>query len=248
MKKSGNLSRIVCGIDAEIMNALALISQEESKFSKVYWPRAFRLLVVNILQFLLQKPEVWSDLSTPFLTTNQQFLEILITELSFSTSTYMKVKQREWVYRLLRQMSWRNKEGLNFHDPAQTMTDWPYDIEDESDLLSRLASGSLRSDVKKYLWRIIDEVIPADKYCNMHYFGLIKSLKKILPIRIDVPEDFVEAIKDRITSISHQILSQCENMLPIHLVEIQGVPDRGVVITKEEGFSTSGSPWKVGTL
>lgn len=128
------------------------------------------------------------------------------------------------------------------------MTDWPQDIEDESDLLSRLAYVSLRSDVKKYLWRIIDEVIPADKYCNMHYFGEIKSLKGNLPIRIDVPENYVEALKDRISTISNQILSHYENMLPIHLVEIQGIPERRVVIPIEEGFYSSGTPGKIGTL
>jgi hypothetical protein len=60
-----NLSSIRFGIDAEIDEALTRYCTDELRLSKVYWPSAFRALVMNISGSLLDKPQTWSELCTP---------------------------------------------------------------------------------------------------------------------------------------------------------------------------------------
>lgn len=101
--------------------------------------------------------------------------------------------------------------------------EWPSDLEDKDVM-------SLRDDVKRFIWNILDEVIPPERYCNMHYFGAIKSQKESLPIVVEVTEDYVEKVNDRIATISDQLrASNCEGLLPVDLVEIKGVPVRYVI-------------------
>ena len=71
-----------------------------------------------------------------------------------------------------------------------------------------------------------------------------------LPILIEVTEDYVMKISDRLAAVSDNLsrLNNCENLLPLDLVEIKEVPIRNAVYSSEEGFCTSGSPWKEGTV
>lgn len=109
--------------------------------------------------------------------------------------------------------------------------DWPRDLEDKDDLSSSMTDMSLRDDVRKFIWKILDEVIPPERYCNMHYFGAVKSPKKNLPIVIEVTEDYLEIINHRITTVSdHLRASNCENLLPVDLVDVIGVPVRVAVV------------------
>ena len=201
---------------------------------KVYWPKAFRSLTTNILESLLKKPEIWKELKQ-----NQEQLQRLIDELKFPTSQYIKVKQRRWIVHLLREVSlFRRKFGLGVHLPnfCSESMDWPSDLEDKDDLLSSLTEMSLRDDVKRFIWKILGEVIPPERYCNMHYYGAVRSWKK-LPIVIEVTEDYLENVNDRLTTASNHLrASNCENLLPVDLVEIIGVPVRDAVVFNEEGF------------
>jgi hypothetical protein len=96
---------------------------------------------------------------------------------------------------------------------------------------------------------MLDEVIPPERYCNMHYFGAVKSSNKSLPIVIEVTEDYLENVNHRITTVSDKLHAlNCENLLPVDLVEIKGVPVRDAIVSSEEGFCTSGSPWKEGAI
>jgi hypothetical protein len=232
-----NLSNIKFGIDAEIEKALTLFCKDELRLSKVYWPRAFRSLSTNILESLLKKPDIWSELRTPSFDIDQEQLERLIYELKFPTSQHIKLKQRRWIVHLLREVSlFRRKFGLgvrlpNFCGPSM---DWPSDLEDKDDLSSSMTDMSLRDDVRRFIWNMLDEVIPPEKYCNMHYFGAIKSPKKSLPILIEVTEDYLENINDRITTVSEHLRAlNCENLLPSDLVEIRGVPMRDAIVPSE---------------
>jgi hypothetical protein len=240
--------KILLGIDAEIIQALKIYSHQE--LSKMYWPRPFRQLVINILEYILDQPQIWQELRTSDLIVDEGFIKTLIREMSFSTSTYIKVKQRKWIFHLLREMSCRKeKKKIKFGPNVSTEIDWPRDIEDKDDLFNSLIDVSLRPDVAKFLWGIIDAAVPDDKYCALHYFGAIKSLKYNQPIRIDVHESYVAILKDRIFTVSSQLESlDYQNLLPYHLVEILGVQNRGLIVAIEEGFHTSGEPWKLGTM
>jgi hypothetical protein len=104
-----NLSCIRFGIDAEIDEALTRYCRDELRLSKVYWPRAFRALAMNILESLMNKPETWVELCTPSIVVDSQLLQMLIDELKLSTSKYIKVKQRRWIVHMLREVSFQEK-------------------------------------------------------------------------------------------------------------------------------------------
>ncbi len=152
--KNNNLSSIKFGIDAEIDKALSLYCKDELYLSKVYWPKAFRLLTTNILESLLKKPEIWSELRTPSFDIDGKQLQKLIDELKYPTSDYIKVKQRRWIAHFMREVSLvRRKIGLSARLPnfcGESM-DWPNDIEDKDDLLSSMTDMSLRDDVKRFI-------------------------------------------------------------------------------------------------
>jgi hypothetical protein len=40
----------------------------------MYWPWAFRKLIAQVLSFIVQKPELWNELSSPDINVNQQYL------------------------------------------------------------------------------------------------------------------------------------------------------------------------------
>ena len=92
-----NLSCIRFGIDAEIDEELTRYGRDELRLSKVYWPRAFRALVMNILGSLMNIPETWVELCTPSIVVDSQLLQMLINEFKSPTSNYIKVKQRRWI-------------------------------------------------------------------------------------------------------------------------------------------------------
>ncbi len=246
------MCKIKFGIDAEIEKALNLFCRDELRLSKVYWPRAFRSLSMHILETLLKKPDIWAELRTASFDVDREELQKMIDGLRSSTSQYIKFKQRRWIVHLLREVSlFRKKFGLgarliNFCGESM---DWPIDIEDKDDLSSSLTDMSLRDDVKRFIWKILDEVIPPDKYCNMHYYGAVKSPKNCFPIMVEVTEDYLENIKDRIVTVSdHLRILNYDNLLPVDVVEIKGVPSRNAIVSNEEGFYTCGSPWKEGTV
>jgi hypothetical protein len=126
---------------------------------------------------------------------------------------------------------------------------WPNDLEDKDDLSSSMTDISLRDDVRDYIWKVIDEVVPAEKYCNLHYYGAIRTVRLECPIVIEVTDDVLELVNDRIKTVSDQLKAlNFENLLPVDLIETKGVSLREVVSANEEGFCTSGSPWKEGTV
>lgn len=115
--------------------------------------------------------------------------------------------------------------------------------------MTALTDMSLRDDVKRFLWNILDDVVPREKYCVMHYFGALKSVSMSLPIVVEIPEEYVETISHRFATISDQLrASGCDGLLPVDLVTVKGVPSRNAIESSEEGFYTSGSPWKEGTI
>lgn len=237
--KKNNLSRIKFGIDAEIETALRLYCKDVLRLSKVYWPRAFRSLCMNILDSLLKNPEIWNDLRTPNFDVNGEQLQRLIEELKCSTSEYIKIKHRRWIVHLLREASlFRRKFGLGVRLPnfCDESMDWPSDLEDKDDLFRSMTVMSLRDDVKRYIIKILDEVVPPEKYWNLHYFGGIKSSTK-LPIVIEVTEDYLEKVRHRIATVSYHLATNCQNLLPVDLVDIIGVPVRYAVGFNEKGSS-----------
>lgn len=233
--EKNTLSRIKFGIDAEIEKALSMYSKDELRLSKVYWPRAFRSLTTYILKSLLKKPEIWNDLRSPSFDFNGEEVQRLIDELNFPSSPHIKVKQRRWMIHILREVSlFRGKFGLGVRLPnscGESM-DWPCDLEDKDDLCSSMTHLSLRDDARRFLWKILDEVIPPGRYCNMHYFGAVKSSEK-LPIVMEVTEDYLEDVRNRIATVSdHLRASNHENLLPVDVVDITGVPLTIVTATK----------------
>lgn len=90
-----NLSSIKFGIDAEIEKALTLFCKDELRLSKVYWPKAFRSLSIHVLESLLKKPEIGSELRTPSFDIDEEQLKKLIVELQFPSSHFIKVKQMD---------------------------------------------------------------------------------------------------------------------------------------------------------
>jgi hypothetical protein len=170
----------------------------------------------------------------------------LIYELKFPTSHYIKIKQRRWIAHLLREVSlFRKKFGLGARLPnfcGESM-DWPNDIEDKDDLSNSLTDMSLRDDVKRFIWKMLDEVIPTEKYCSMYYYGAIKFPKKSFQILVEVTEDYLEKINDRIATVSDHLRNlNYDNLLPVDLIEIKGVSMRGVIVANEEGFSPPSTP------
>jgi hypothetical protein len=224
------------GIDAEIDCALARYGQSKDYLTKIYWPAAFRWLVTSLLTSVFEKPDTWTELSTTQFTVKQENLQMLINELKVPTSTIIKYTQRRWIIHLLVQMSTlRRKFGLPTRLPTgpavetAESAEWPIDLEDKEDLADSLAARSLRDDVKKYIWNILDDVVPTGYYCIMHYMGGIHSDEQY-PIIIEVTSDFSERVRDRIDSISHHLRTfGAHNLLPIDLVVVKGVSRRTCV-------------------
>jgi len=177
----------------------------------------------------------------------------LLEELKFPTSKNIKVKQRRWIVHLLREASFfRTKFGLGSRLPIYCFEhmDWPSDLEDKGDdLSSSLTDMSLPNDIKTIYLEMVDKVIPSKKYCIVHYFGALKSPKKRFPVMIEVTDDYLESINNRIASVSdHLRYLNYKNLLPVDLIELKGVPMRGPIVANEEGFCTGGSRWKQGTV
>lgn len=239
-KPKFNLSAIRYGIDAEIDEGLKLFCADESWLSKIYWPRAFRELVKKVLVALRDKPSFWKELSTDTVDVTVEFLGNLIEELQLSTSKYIKVKHRKWIAHLLRETSlFRKKYGLSARLPSVQCEDmeWPNDLEDKRDLSDSLTTGSLRKDVSHYIWKILDEVIPTGKYCQLNYNGGMVLKGTDLPIIIEVTEDMLETCTDRFTTVSSNLRrSNLDNLLPIDVIKIEGVPPRDPISVIEEVF------------
>jgi len=150
------------GIDAEIDKALSLFGRDEFCLSKLYWPKAFRELVITILEHVLKKTDLWEDFSTMNFIVDEAQLEKLIVELKTPSSHYIKVRHRQWIVHLLRKVSInRKKVGLSASLPkiCSGSNDWPVDLEDIDDLSSAMADMSLRDDIREYFWKILDEVV-----------------------------------------------------------------------------------------
>jgi hypothetical protein len=80
--KTNNLTNVIkLGIDADIATALSLYCRDEQRLSIVYWPKAFRSLLTYILEALLNKPEIWAELSTASVTIDREELQRLIDGL-----------------------------------------------------------------------------------------------------------------------------------------------------------------------
>ena len=237
-ERTSNVSNIRFGIDAEIDTALSHYCKDELRLSKVYWPKAFRSLVANILSTLLNKPDAWSSFCTAEFMVSEEQIKQLLEELQKSTSTYIKVKQRRWIIHLLREMSLFRKKfefSVRLSRCYSSEEKWPDDIEDRDDLLDSLTDMSLRDDVKKFIWKIINEAVPSNKYCNLHFYGAFQSLKKSFPIVIETVEDSAVTLNDRIATVSDLLrMSGCENLLPIDIIEVKPVADREVVFSNEE--------------
>ena len=250
--KKFSLSCIRFGIDAEIDKALSLYCRDELRLSKVYWPKAFRSLISSILQSLFNKPTKWRELSTANFEVDVKQLTELISELKLPTSHYIKVKQKRWLAHLLLEVSvFRKKIGISACLPKLCVEQngWPTDLEDKDDLFSSLTDMSLRDDVRKFYWAILDEAIPSEKYCNMHFYGALHLLSNEYPIVIEVTEDLITKVTDRILTVSEQLrYSNYENLLPIDFVKVMAVADRKFDVPLEEGFHTSCSPWQEGTV
>ena len=223
-------SPIRFGIDAEIERALKIYGNDESYFSKTHWPFAFRVLVSSILKSVLDKPDIWKELGTSDFEVNEELLCNLIEELKLSTSQFIKIKQRKWIIHVLRMVSlFRKKFQILSKLPklCNLSSDWPNDLEDKDDFSGSLTDESLRGDVRNFFWNLLKETIPATKYCNMHYFGTIGSVDHRYPIVIEVPETFVALLKDRIETVSDRLRSaNYENLRPVDVVLVKGVPDR----------------------
>ncbi len=246
-----NLNNIRFGIDAEIDKALSLFCKDENRLSKIYWPKAFRNLVTSVLVSILDKPHIWAELSTPACTVNEEQIQAFIKELRLPTSVYIKVKQRQWVVHLLREMAFcRRKFKLRAGLPGFVgeSENWPNDLEDKDDLFNTITDKSLRKDINDYIWKVLDDVIPVGKYCNLHYFGDIRLTSKRRPILIEVTEDYVDILSERISTLSSKLRVDYDSLIPDDLIEIKGIPAREVVVGEVEGFSVSGSPWKEGTI
>jgi hypothetical protein len=162
--EKNNLTKILLGIYAEIEIALRLYGSDDRCLTKVYWPRAFRSLISTILKVsVLQRPELWAELSTLNFTIDYEQLSRLIDELQFSTSTYIRVKHRQWIVHLLEEV-WASRKIFRLEIRLPSYCDessrWPNDLEDKDDLLDSLRNMNLRDDVKYFILNIIDEVIP----------------------------------------------------------------------------------------
>lgn len=242
------------GLDGEIDLAIDMFSRKEMQKSKVYWPKAFRQLLVSILKAFLSQSKDLDELSTNAYKVGEDELAKMISELELSTSTYIKVIHRRWCSHVLYYMaSYRKKLGIPNRTPRVTVSldvDWPVDIEDKMDLSSSLVTLSLREDVRCFLWRTLDAIIPKNKFCALKYDATTDASEAKEPIVIEVTDEYLDKVKDFIDSYSEKARRdrRNENYLPADLVKIVGIGDKNAIVVVEEGFQTTGSPWKKGTI
>jgi hypothetical protein len=215
------------GIDAEIDKALSVYCNDELRWSKTYWPRAFRSLVSTILESLVDKQEYWVQLSTSEISMKGDFLRLIIEELKIPVSHNIKVDQRRWIVHVLREVSVFRKHlgiGVRLPNVYTDCSDWPNDLEDKDDLWDSLCAPSLRGDVQNFILKLLDGAVPPGRPWGIQYYGCIKSHKGY-PIVIDVPDDLVELVKDRIATVSRLLkISGVENLRPADLIAVNGVP------------------------
>ena len=255
-KVNANLGVIKCGIDAEFDKALRIYCNSESNLSDIYWPRNFRALCTYVLEYLLLKPEIWSELNaqivvnakiendtpnkiiTPSFGINRSNIQGLIYAVNAS---FIEEVSRRWIVCILREISRsRRRFGLdarlpNYHREKEG---WPSDLESKVDLSSSLTDISLRDDVSDFIIKLFDEEIPNERYCAMDYVGATQK-----PLIIEVTEDYYEKFSKRIKTESDSLRVQFgyTNYLPEDLIEIKAVPVRGPMTPNEEGFHNCGS-------
>ena len=246
-KLEKNLSVAKVGVTAEIGKALRLYCNDERCLSAIYWPKAFRLLCINLIKSLIQCNN-WDESICSFDDLNQ-----LISVLSISSSSQIKVKHRQMIVHLLREISSRpNDFGLKsqFRELSSCSSDeglkgeWPTDLEDKSDLQCSIIDMSLRADVRRYLMNLLNEITKGTYYYSIKYFGAMQCQEKCLPIMIEVAEDCYSEVKNSIDAVSRELRNLCDGLLPIDLVQIKKVSRRNPIRLKEEGFHTSGSAWR----
>ena len=84
----------------------------------------------------------------------------------------------------------------------------------------------------------------------MHYFGAVKSPKKIFPILIEVTVDDLEKVRTQFKVVSDDLRTRSNEryLLPDKIIGFREVPARDGIELVEEGLYTSGSPGTLGAI
>jgi len=242
------LSPIISWRDAEIDVALRHYFSKPNTLSTIYWPRALR----NFLKLLVERLHQSNDLLCQ-LQQDEAKVKHLLEELAKPTSHYIRVPQRKLAHLLLRQIRLDPNAKLVLRKPSATTPSspdgvWPPDINGLDDLKDSLSSWNMRGDVKRYLVALLSKV-SEDEPFKLHYVGFTPdTLTKQYPIKVEVSPTHVADVQQFLKSESAK-MNQAAALLPEEVVEVVGLPNiASSVKVSEEGFHTSGSPWKEGTL
>ena len=228
-KLETNLSSIKVGFITYIGEALRLYCNDERSISAIYWPRAFRQFCIDVIKSLIQSDK-WDK--SNFCPND---LHRLISVLSTSSSSQIKVKHRQKIVYLLREISSRPSDfGLKYRireeptclNDVGLKVEWPTDLEDKSDLYSSIIGMSLRADVRRYLMNLMNEITKDTYYYCVKYFGAMQTQEKCLPIMIEVAQDCYNEVIDKIDAVSRELSNSCDGLLPVDLVQIKQVPRR----------------------
>eukprot|EP01035_Chromulina_nebulosa_P023738 gene23738-30785_t len=111
------------GIDSEIEVALKLYKGNELEMTKTYWPKAFRVLMYYILEWMNTHFTDFQHLQSFAEFADNAKLEKLLSDLSKPTSQYIPVSKMIGLPAKL--PPWSDSAGDS----------WPIDIEDRNDLL-----------------------------------------------------------------------------------------------------------------
>lgn len=224
----------------------------------VYWPKAFRMLAIYVLETLASHPTDWNHFqsfgSGDSFVLDTSSLQKILAELRVSTSTYLKYKHRQWICHVIGTVAQSPESyGMTGYLP-NFFTDggnWPMDVEDKNDLWGSLATKSLRSDVQRYLWNEITRTISVtvDTVCTVSM-----SDSCLPPLHIEVSSQYKGALLDRFFELSEALeASGCENYLPRDMIWVKPSVDflaahASLSKVSEEGCTKQQAPPPAETL
>jgi len=228
------MSAVPINIRREIDFSLVRYFSDPSRLSEPYWPRSF----CDFVQFLLQKLLSVEHLDIKFVRifSNTDCLEdtkaAIISVMSVLDSRSITVRIRHSVMKFLETLRLNFILSINqtidlplLRASETTGLTWPTDVQHFDDLFVALTDGTLRNDIKNYIWNIIHHDLP-DLPVNLAYRGIMKAdpnkpLPK--PIVVKVPSSVhCRLLTQRLAEMSADLLRNgCCGYLPNEIVDVE---------------------------
>lgn len=222
------LKRIPTQLERDINCCLARYFKNTSKLSSIYWPRALRLFLAELLKKVKPIGGLLDKLQWDVTSVDE-----LISQLESLTQTFICVKDRRLLGNLLRVLKLHWSEYRISVKPVmppdiEPVNDpqWPADIANYLDLNAAIGSVQMRRDVKIYIHSIMSLASGGNVGYKVEYdipeAPPDESVHPFYPIRIYTDNaDCTTRAREMLAAESEMLKQHVNNLLPTDLVCVE---------------------------